>query len=285
MPVAVVTGAAKGLGRAIAERLARAGYEVCAADIDADGAAQTAASIGPRAWSERLDVRDRDACRALATDAARRGGLEVWVNNAGVILAGRPWEHTEEQVDRTIEINLLGVIRGSLAALGVMREQGRGHIVNIASMAALVAVPGETVYSASKHGVIAFSLGLAGDLRATGSEVTVSTICPDAASTAMVWDVLDEPAAGLVFSGTRLITPKEVADVVATVLERPRAVTAIPRYRGAISRVMDAFPRLALRAQPLIVRLGNLNRGRTRRAAPPVDEDDVNAAREPARRS
>jgi short-subunit dehydrogenase len=113
-------------------------------------------------WSSSLDVRDETDCAAIAGDAAMRpGGLAIWVNNAGVLVTGPSWTHDAATRRRVLEVNALGAMNGTMAALAEMRTAGRGHIINVVSLAGLVAAPGETVYSASKHALVAFSIVLA----------------------------------------------------------------------------------------------------------------------------
>jgi NAD(P)-dependent dehydrogenase (short-subunit alcohol dehydrogenase family) len=155
--VAVVTGAGRGFGRAIALRLARRGYVVAATDVDADAAAETAEEAG--GFSMELDVRDPEAHRRVAREAAGRGPLEVWVNNAGVMHPAPAWEHSDDQIRLACDVNLLGVVWGSRAAVEAMRA-GPGenrHIINIGSLAALGPVPGLAIYAATKHAVLGFT--------------------------------------------------------------------------------------------------------------------------------
>jgi NAD(P)-dependent dehydrogenase (short-subunit alcohol dehydrogenase family) len=143
--VAVVTGAGRGFGREIARRLSGRGYHVLATDIDAEAAESTAEVVGGS--SIALDVRDPEAHRVTARTAAERGPLEVWVNNAGVLRTRKGWEHDDDEVRLLCEVNLLGVIWGSRAAVDAMRECGGSnmHVINMASLSSLVAVPGLTV--------------------------------------------------------------------------------------------------------------------------------------------
>ena len=134
----------------------------------------------------------------------------------------------------------------------LFRSVDRGHVVTVVSLAGLVAVPGETVYAASKHAAIAFSLGTLSDLRIAGERgVDLSCVCPDGIWTPMLHDTLDDPSAALSYSGTLL----EVADVVRAVgrvLDRPRPVLTVPRWRGLQVRLFDAVPGLAPRLAPLV---------------------------------
>ena len=255
MPVAVVTGAGGGLGRAIALELGGRGFLVHATDVDSDAAARTAEEIGTGARSAALDVRDEAACRALAAEAAARGGtLDVWVNNAGVLATGLSWEQNEATRRAMLEINALGTMNGTVAALEPMIAAGRGHVINVVSLAGIVAAPGEVNYSASKHAAMAFTLGTLFDLRRAGIEgVQLSAVCPDGIWTPMLEDKLDDPDAAGSFSG-HLLTPEQVAREVGKLVEHPRPILILPRWRGLQLRLLDLFPRLTLRLLPWAMR-------------------------------
>jgi NAD(P)-dependent dehydrogenase (short-subunit alcohol dehydrogenase family) len=255
MATAVVTGAGSGLGRAIALELANRGFLVHATDLDSDAAARTAAEIGSGARSAGLDVRDEAACRALAAEATARGGtLDLWVNNAGVLLTGPSWAQDEAARKTMLEVNALGTMNGTVAALEPMILSGRGHVINVISLAGIVAAPGEVTYSASKHAAMAFTLGTLFDLRRAEIEgVTLSAVCPDGIWTPMLEDKLDDPEAAGSFSG-RLLTPEQVAAEVGKLTERPRPILILPRWRGPLLRLFDLFPRLGLRLLPWVMR-------------------------------
>jgi NAD(P)-dependent dehydrogenase (short-subunit alcohol dehydrogenase family) len=253
MRTAVVTGAGSGLGRAIATELGGRGYRVHATDLDAEAAARTAAEAGGDAISSALDVRDEGACRALADSAASEGGLDLWVNNAGVFFSGPPWEQGSELRQLMLDVNTTGLINGTLAALAPMMAAGRGHVVNVVSLAGIVAAPGEVAYSASKHAAMAFTLGTLFDLRRAGVRgIDVSAVCPDGIWTPMLEDKLDDPDAAASFSG-RLLTAEQVAREVGKLTERPRPIAIVPRWRGPGLRLFDLFPRLAIRLLPALM--------------------------------
>ncbi len=249
---ALVTGAGRGLGLEIARVLAGRGLTVQLSDIDEKAAIAAAEQIGGDAWGTALDVREPDACAAAAaTTAERTGSLEVWVNNAGILVTGLTWEHDADTRRTVLEVNALGTFNGTVAALEVMRPAGRGHVINVVSLAGLVAAPGEALYSASKHAAIAFSIGTLADLRRSGvRDVHVSALCPDGIWTPMIADKLDDPDAAPSFSG-HLMSPAEAAAAVGPLLDRPRAVVAVPAWRGAYARFFDLFPNLATRLIPL----------------------------------
>src|SRR5437588_9585470 len=212
---ALVTGGARGLGLEIARRLVARGYSVHLTDVDGSLAAEAAARLGPRAFGGTLDVRSFRACRAAASRTQRRAGwVEVWVNNAGVLVPGPAWEQDERTRALMLEVNATGTINGTVAALEQMRTAGHGQILNIISMAGLVAAPGEAVYAASKHAAIGFSLATMADLRVAGIDgIEISCVCPDGIWTPMLYDKLDDPNAAASFSGV-LLAPEQVADEV-----------------------------------------------------------------------
>ena len=255
---AVVTGAGRGLGKEIARLLVARGHLVLVTDVDEASAQDTAAELGAGAVARALDVRDEAQVVAARDDiVARAGRLDVWVNNAGVLVTGPAWEQDEAVRRLMIEVNTLGTINGTVAALEAMRDQaGRGHIVNIVSLAGLSAVAGEAVYAASKHAAIGFSLSTMADLRsARVKNVDISCICPDGIWTPMLQDKLDDPASALSFSG-RLLQPEEVVDAIRKVLDKPRLVTTVPPLRGALARFGDTFPAFSLAVAPVFVKKG-----------------------------
>jgi short-subunit dehydrogenase len=134
-----------------------------------------------------------------------------------------------------------------------MRLAGRGHVINVVSLAGIVAAPGEVNYAASKHAAMAFTLGTLFDLRRSGIRgIDVSAVCPDGIWTPMLEDKLDDPEAAGSFSG-HLLTPEQVAHAVGKLTERPRPVLVIPRRRGPLLRLFDLFPSLAVRLLPLVM--------------------------------
>ncbi|MDQ2630304.1 MAG: SDR family oxidoreductase [Actinomycetota bacterium] len=254
MRTAVVTGAGSGLGRAIAAELLDRGYRVHVTDVDAGAADRVAAELGDEARGSALDVRDEAACRGLADSIGRTGSLDLWVNNAGVFFPGPPWEQSVEMRKTMLDVNVTGLMNGTIAALGPMQTANRGHIVNVVSLAGIVATPGEVAYSASKHAAMAFTLGTLFDLRRSGQKaIQLSAVCPDGIWTPMLEDKLDDPEAAASFSG-HLLTAEQVAKEVGKLTERPRPVLIVPRWRGPALRIYDIFPRLGLRLLPLVMR-------------------------------
>jgi short-subunit dehydrogenase len=254
---AVVTGAGRGLGRQIAHLLADRGHRVLVTDVDPSAAQAVADEIGRGASALAVDVREQAQVEAARdTIVEQAGSLEVWVNNAGVLITGPAWEQDAATRRLMIEVNTLGTINGTVAALAPMRAAGAGHVVNIVSLAGLTAVAGEAVYAASKHAVLGFSLSTVADLKVAGiKNIDISCVCPDGIWTPMLHDKLEDPASALSFSG-RLLQPDEVVDAVRKVLDKPRLVTAVPAWRGVQARLADAIPRFGLLAVPLVIAQG-----------------------------
>lgn len=249
-----MTGAGRGLGRCIAERLAKRGHHVIVTDIDAAAAAATARAIGGTSLAQ--DVRDPDSHRAVAR--AAQSPITVWVNNAGVLSVGDAWAMTDADVRRMVEINLLGVIWGCHAALAAMTE---GTILNIGSLSSLTPAPGLAVYAGTKHAVLGYSLSLAGELERAHRPIRVATLCPDAIAGDMTNAVAHEAAAGILFSG-RQLTLDRVADEALALIDGKQLVRALPAMRAAVIHLLRPFPRVGL---PLMEQLAKLGRRKTQR--------------------
>lgn len=175
-----ITGGASGLGRALAERYARAGWRVCIGDLDVERCAEVLAAIrvhSPHNHALACDVTREDALQAAADWLQREwGGVDVVVNNAGVAQMGGIAETTLDDWRWAVDINLLGVVRGCKVFAPLLRTQGGGQLVNIASMAGLVHMPQAAAYNATKAAVVALSETLQLELEPDG--IRVSVVCP-----------------------------------------------------------------------------------------------------------
>lgn len=182
--VAVVTGAASGIGRGLAEGFLRRGLAVVAADVEAEalGSAVVEMSTLGRVVGEVTDVRDPDALLRLAARTLDElGRVDVVCNNAGVITPRLPvWEQSPEDWRWTLEVNLLGVVNGIRAFVPHLVRQGSGHVVNTSSIAGLAPLPGggNGAYTASKHAVVGLSETLVEELVTVGADVGVTVLCP-----------------------------------------------------------------------------------------------------------
>ena len=256
---AVVTGAGRGIGRAIAAELVARGHAVVVCDVDGDAARRTAAEIGAAAALAH-DVRDPAAHREAAVEAQRHGRLAVWVNNAGVGHDGGIVELSEDQVRQLVEVNALGTMWGCRAALDAFGPEG-GDIVNIASLSGHGPVPGLSVYAATKAAVVSLSLSLSAE---APRAVKVHAVCPDGVATAMV-DAMRPDGRGkeLVASGGRMLTAEEVAAVAVGMIGTSRVVRTIPGWRGGVIRFAALTPNATKRIEPLLRRQGRraLRRG------------------------
>ncbi|MBH1997514.1 MAG: SDR family oxidoreductase [Sphingomonadaceae bacterium] len=218
--IAVVTGAASGIGLAVAKRLAAEGAKIIIGDRNADGVEEVAAAIGQAATAIALDVADENSCKAIVDRAVSlHGGLDILCNIAGVLDFGRFAEVDRTRWDRVISVNLTGVYHMCHAAMPHLIER-RGNIVNMASAAGLVGVPYNSAYTASKHGVVGLTRALALEFSKEG--VRVNAICPGGVNTPMVqqappenidWQMVMRSASWL--DGGAMAMPEDIADSVA----------------------------------------------------------------------
>ncbi|MGH9187593.1 MAG: SDR family NAD(P)-dependent oxidoreductase [Acidimicrobiales bacterium] len=183
--VAVVTGAASGIGRALARRFASEGMGVVLADVERPALEAAASDLaeqpgGADVLAVPTDVSDGAQVAALAKTAGERfGAVDILCNNAGVSGAFGPiWTLSGDDWRWTLDVNLWGVIHGIRAFVPGMVERGEGHVVNTASLAGVITAPMMGPYSATKHAVVAISEVLAADLTMAGSGVGVSVLCP-----------------------------------------------------------------------------------------------------------
>jgi len=213
---AIVTGAATGIGEAIATRLAASGATVAIVDLDLDGAEQVAAAIGGGAFAVRADVtRSPEVEDVAAAVLARTGRIDILVNCAGIAGKAAPiWEQTDDDWDRNIAVNLTAAFYFCRAVVPHMRSRGYGRIVNIASIAGKEGNPRMVAYSASKAGVIGLTKSL-------GKEVATDGICVNAVAPAVVRTrILDQVTPEQIKYMTDKIpmkrtgTPQEIAAVV-----------------------------------------------------------------------
>ena len=179
---AIVTGGASGIGRALAEELARRGAEVVLADLQIEKAQEVATQIqasGGRAKAVEVDVTDFPAMERLVRKTFESSGrLDYIFNNAGIAIGGTANYYSIEDWNKIIDINLRGVVNGIQAAYKIMIEQGFGHIVNTASMAGLMPNPAGVAYAATKHAVVGLSKSLRVEVEAAQLGIRVSVICP-----------------------------------------------------------------------------------------------------------
>jgi short-subunit dehydrogenase len=184
---AVITGAAGGIGRALAQALAARGYALALADVDASALEATRAALadqGATVVAVPTDVSDTRQIEHLCAESfLRLGRVDLLVNNAGILATGRCWELPPEVFDSVMRVNLWSVLHALRCFVPRMVTQGAGHIVNVASMAGLAVGPWLAPYTLSKQGVVALSEGLALELQAAGLPIGVSVVCPGPVAT------------------------------------------------------------------------------------------------------
>jgi NAD(P)-dependent dehydrogenase (short-subunit alcohol dehydrogenase family) len=216
-----ITGAGRGIGRATADELHRRGALVAIGDIDADAAKDAAAAIGSDVTAHHVDVTDSESFASFLADAKQAmGGVDVLVNNAGVMPIGHFLDIPEATVRRAAEINLLGPTLGMRAALPDMLAQGQGHIVNVASVAGKAAVPGGLYYCSHKAGVIALTEGARLEFGSRGIDFTC--VMPSFTNTDLI--------AGT--KGTKFlknVEPEDVAKGIAEAIEHKHKDVYLPR--------------------------------------------------------
>jgi NAD(P)-dependent dehydrogenase (short-subunit alcohol dehydrogenase family) len=245
---AVVTGAANGIGFAIADALAGAGARVLVTDVDPAGAQRAADRIrasGGTAEALALDVRDPAAVERAADHAVRQfGALHIAVNNAGIVNGGPSWELPLEEWHRVVDVNFWGVIHGIRAFVPRILESGEGHVVNISSMAAVVPHPGVAPYTASKYAVLGATEVLRGELDAAGSAVGVSVVLPGMIRTDMNPVGSNDPSlvAAKVLDAIRTRRLYVFTDDYATDLFEARLALVLAEHRAVVGETVDQAP-------------------------------------------
>ena len=236
--VAIVTGAGSGIGRAAALRLAREGASVVVSDINADECRATEAMIreaGGTATAYPADV-SKDGDLKLLFGIAERafGGLDILLNNAGITSGMPPWPDGDpERWNRTLEVNLWAVIRGTQLAIPMMKQRGGGAIVNTASVAGLDGFPFEPVYAATKGGVVLFTRSLAGLMQS--DRISVTAICPGAVDT-NIWRAAEEPMLRETITRIPFLAPDEIADAMVALIRDNAAAGKALRITAAEGR-------------------------------------------------
>ncbi len=229
----LITGAGRGIGRATAELFAHKGAEVVIADVDGAAASAAAAALGARAVE--LDVRARAQWDEVIAEIGR---VDILINNAGVMPAGPFLTEPDAVGHTTIDVNLWGLIHGMRAVAPAMIDRGRGHIVNVASLAGKIPLPGLAVYNASKFAAV--GLSAATRLEFAESGVSVSCVLPSAVRTRL--------SSGLTLGhGLPTVDPIDVATAVVRTCRTRRAEVAVPQYLDPVDIALAAAPEPVVR--------------------------------------
>jgi NAD(P)-dependent dehydrogenase (short-subunit alcohol dehydrogenase family) len=234
--VAIVTGGASGIGKAVSRELSSRGVRVVVADVNESGARAAAAELGgDTASAAGVDVCDRAAVRSLVEEtAAAHGRLDFIFNNAGIAVIGDALDMAAEDWDRLVDVNVRGVVHGVEAAYPLMVRQGFGHIVNTASMAGLTPVPGFTGYALTKHAVVGLSISLRAEAVRYG--VRVSAVCPGLVRTSIIDHAkmlgITDRAAAIAQTPIKMYSVEGCARTIVSGVERNRAIiTYTPEAR------------------------------------------------------
>jgi NADP-dependent 3-hydroxy acid dehydrogenase YdfG len=238
--VVVITGGARGIGKATAKAVAREGAIVGIGDLDEPLAKAAAAELDTGAVGLALNVTQRDSfARFLDQVSERLGPLDVLINNAGIMPIGSFVDEDDATAQRMIDINIHGVIYGMKLAIPGMRERGSGHIVNMASQAGKAGLPGGATYCATKHAVVGLSEAVRAELRDSGVEVSV--VMPAVVDTELGKGLADT-------RGLKKLAPEEVADAIVKALQFPKFDVWIPASSAVIDKLLHPLPRRAREA-------------------------------------
>ncbi|MGW4118831.1 SDR family oxidoreductase [Nocardia sp. NPDC004711] len=231
--VVVITGGARGIGLATATALQALGARIAIGDIDEATVKESGAARGFDVY-DRLDVTDHQSFDAFLDEVERRlGPIDVLINNAGIMPTGRVVDEPDQITRRILDINVYGVILGSKLAIGRMLPRGRGHVINIASLAGETHIPGLATYNASKHAVLGFTDTLREEYRGTG--LRFSSVLPTLTRTEL----------GSGVTGPKLLRPaepEEIADAITELIVEPRSKVRVTAVAGIISQVVGLLP-------------------------------------------
>lgn len=245
----VVTGGARGIGRATVERFARQGARVAVGDLDHELVADYAAPYGDRVVAAPLDVTDPASWRAFLAEVGSLGPWDVLVNNAGIMPLGSLLKEPDAVTRAIVDVNVHGVINGTKAVVPGMVERGHGHVVNVASAVGRIAVADGATYSASKFAVVGFSEAIRAELAPHG--IDVSVVLPSVVRTELAAGVPD--AVGL-----KSVSAEDVAAAIERVVRRPRPETWVPNWIQAPTKLTQALPRRVQDAVSRLTDAGNL---------------------------
>jgi NAD(P)-dependent dehydrogenase (short-subunit alcohol dehydrogenase family) len=233
--VVAITGGGRGIGRATAAALIAKGARVAIGDIDGPLAERTASELGSGTVGLHLDVTDQASFESFLDQVeSRLAPLDVLVNNAGIMPVGPFVDESDAATRKLVDVNIMGVIIGSKLALKRFRARGRGHIVQLASIAGKGGFPGGATYCATKHAVVGLTEALRSELRGTGIEV--HQVLPIGVNTELYSGVSQA-------RGFKTPEPEDVAGAIVELLQTGKFELYVPRQTGAVVRLQALMPR------------------------------------------
>ncbi len=253
----LITGAAKGIGKALAVHFSEKGFEVIATDLDEDGL-QTLKKEHENISTYSQDVRNYEAWLHLASELEESGRLpDILINNAGVIRSGLSYEQSAEDIDLQLDVNTKGLIYGTNVIGAKMVERGSGHIINIASLAGIAPVYGLSMYCASKFAARGFTLAAAQEFADKG--IFVTCVCPDGTNTPMFESMAAEPSLAMAFSAKRILETKDIIEAVEKALKNKSLEITLPLSRGIISKLASLNIRMGILLKNKLLKKGRNN--------------------------
>jgi NADP-dependent 3-hydroxy acid dehydrogenase YdfG len=234
-----ITGAGRGIGLATAQHFVDQGARVALGDLDGALAKDAAERLGERASGHDLDVTDKESFASFLAEAEAHHGqpLDILVNNAGVMPNGAFLDQ-DDRIDRlTMDVNVYGVIHGMRLALPGMVERGRGHVVNVCSLAGKFPIKGLAVYNASKFAAVGLTAATRLELDSTG--VSISAVLPSAVRT--------ELSSGIDYGVLPAVDPADIAEAIVKSVRSRAAEIAVPGYAGFAAATVPLIPESVVR--------------------------------------
>jgi all-trans-retinol dehydrogenase (NAD+) len=239
--VALITGAARGMGRLLAEKFAQDGAVVVIADVDSSALEQAKRELvesGAAVHAYAFDVSDREQVyRTAEKIKAEVGPVQILVNNAGVIFKGDLLDQPDEKIETTYAVNLLGTVWMTKAYLPGMIETGQGHIVNMASASGLMGLSGGAAYGSSKWAVIGFTESVRYEMMKEKHPITFTIVCPSYVGTGM-FEGAKPP------KSTTFLNPKNVVDRIYMAVKKDKLWVMTPFMVNTVSPLKALLPQV-----------------------------------------
>lgn len=252
--VAVITGAASGIGRGLAQRCAEEGMSVALADVSFENLSSLAAELrnqGAKVLAQEVNVSNQESMQEFAEQCrSELGPIDLLFNNAGILRVGQTWQHTYAEWETILSINIMGVVNGLNAFVPEMISSGRpGHIVNTGSVGSLAAAPGMAQYTACKMAVRGITECLAYDLAADGANIDVSLLCPGPVLTSIADEIMgidssndkSNPSEHLMANEPGFISPQACAACVFEAISERKFWIFTHPFNGYYKNKTDAI--------------------------------------------